>query len=46
MEALIGLMLLVAFLGTLDFGAIFRHKNSYIPPAASETDWDQASLLQ
>jgi hypothetical protein len=46
MEALIGLMLLLAFLGTLDLGAIFRRKNTYIPPVAIEAEREQVTLLQ
>jgi hypothetical protein len=45
METLIGLMLLVAFLGTLDLKAIFSRKNNYTSPAASEPEREKISLL-
>jgi hypothetical protein len=45
MEALIGLMLLLAFLSTLDFSALFTHSKNYAPPANIEADREKYTLL-
>lgn len=46
MEALIGLMLLLAFLGTLDFGKLFKHSQNYSAPVVRDTDRETASVLK
>ena len=45
MEALIGLMLLLAFLGTLDFSTIFSHKSVYSSPVINETERERIKVL-
>ncbi len=45
MEALIGLMLLLAFLGTLDFSTIFSHKSAYSSPVTIEAEREQVKVL-
>jgi hypothetical protein len=46
MEALIGLMLLLAFLGTLDFGAMFRHKKPATPVAKMESERETVGIFR
>jgi hypothetical protein len=46
MEALIGLMLLLAFLGTLDYSAIFGHKESATPAAVMDPERDKVGILR
>ena len=46
MEALIGLMLLLAFLGTLDFGAMFNRKEPATPAVKMESDRDTVGILR
>ncbi len=45
MEALVGLMLLLAFLGTLDFSTIFSHKSSYSSPVIIEAEREKIKVL-